>query len=142
MYAVLSFITPPVAPAIYVAMSIAKSGLWKTGLTAMRLAIVAYIAPFIFVYNPAILLKGETGDVILGVITSIIGISTLSFGLGGRAWGLGKLNRITSLLLVASGIGLFIPEWKTDLLALLGIAIVTFYHIWQAKKLHRNPVVP
>ncbi len=132
IYAVLSFLTPPVAPAIYVAMGIAKSGLWATGLTAMRLGIVAYLAPFIFVYNPAIILIGEPIVVIWALVTSVIGVSALAAGLEGYA--LGKLNWIARPVLIAAGLAFFIPGLQTDLLGALGIAIVLVYQRWRFKK--------
>lgn len=58
-FGLLSMLTPPVAIASYAAASLAESDMWRTGLTGMRLAIVAYLIPFVFAFNTALLLDGS-----------------------------------------------------------------------------------
>jgi len=58
-FGLLSMLTPPVAIASYAAASLAGSDMWRTGLTGMRLAIVAYLIPFVFAFNAALLLDGS-----------------------------------------------------------------------------------
>src|SRR3989304_8442479 len=65
---------PPVAPAAYVAAAIAGAPSMATGWTAMRFGWVAYIVPFLFVYSPAILLKGDVTDIVIVTVTSLAGI--------------------------------------------------------------------
>jgi TRAP transporter 4TM/12TM fusion protein len=73
-FGMMSLITPPVAPAAYVAAAIAQAPSMATGWTAMRFGWTAYIVPFLFVYSPAILLMGGVGDTIIVVATSLAGI--------------------------------------------------------------------
>src|SRR5688572_25945633 len=58
-FAILSAITPPVALAVFAAAGLAKANMWTTGWAAMRAAAPAYIVPFMFVYEPALLLIGD-----------------------------------------------------------------------------------
>jgi len=58
-FGLLSMLTPPVAIASYAAASLAGSDMWQTGLAGMRLAIVAYLIPFVFAFNTALLLDGS-----------------------------------------------------------------------------------
>lgn len=58
-FGLLSMLTPPVAIASYAAASLAESDMWRTGVTGVRLAIVAYLVPFAFAFNPALLLDGS-----------------------------------------------------------------------------------
>jgi TRAP transporter 4TM/12TM fusion protein len=58
-FGLLSMLTPPVAIASYAAASLAESDMWRTGITGMRLAVVAYLIPFVFAFNPALLLDGS-----------------------------------------------------------------------------------
>jgi len=58
-FGLLSMLTPPVAIASYAAASLAGSDMWRTGLTGMRLAIVAYLIPFVFAFNTALLFDGS-----------------------------------------------------------------------------------
>jgi TRAP transporter 4TM/12TM fusion protein len=95
-FGMLSLITPPDCLATYAAAAIAKSDFWKTGWTGMRLGIVAYIVPFVFVYHPALILRGSAADIVTAIFTASIGVILLGIacagylfrplGWGRRAW--------------------------------------------------------
>jgi TRAP transporter 4TM/12TM fusion protein len=97
-FGMLSLITPPDCLATYAAAAIAKSDFWKTGWTGMRLGIVAYIVPFVFVFHPALILHGTPGEIVQSVITASVGVILLGIGCAGylfrplgrdrRAWGI------------------------------------------------------
>ena len=74
-FGLLSMLTPPVAVASYSAASIAGSDMWQTGVTGVRLAIVAYLLPFVFAFNPALLMDGTWLQ---------IGVSCLSIATAGH----------------------------------------------------------
>lgn len=82
-YASLSAITPPVAVAAYAAAGIAKADPWNIGWRACRLGIVAYIVPFVFMYNPALLLQGTPTEVFYALSTCLLGVIALSAGIEG-----------------------------------------------------------
>ncbi len=82
-FGVSALITPPHCTAVFVASSIAGSEPMKTGLTAVRLGIAAFVAPFIFVYHPALLMEGSAVSIILITITTLIAVIGLAAGLGG-----------------------------------------------------------
>src|SRR6184192_2066254 len=82
-FGMLSLITPPDCLATYAAAAIAKSDFWKTGWVAMRLGIVAYIVPFVFVYHPALIFKGAWLDIATAVFTAAIGVILLGIGCAG-----------------------------------------------------------
>jgi TRAP-type uncharacterized transport system fused permease subunit len=73
-FGMMSLITPPVAPAAYVAAAIAGSPSMATGWTAMRFGWSSYIVPFLFVYSPAILMQGSWWDILVVTLTSLAGI--------------------------------------------------------------------
>jgi TRAP transporter 4TM/12TM fusion protein len=104
-FGMLSMITPPVCLATYAAASLARSNFWTTGWAGARLGIVAYIVPFVFVYHPALILKGTAGDIVLAVGTATVGVFFLSVGCAGylfRSLRLGKraLISLCGLLLI------------------------------------------
>lgn len=113
-FAVLSAITPPVALAIFAAAGIAKSGIWETGVAAMRIAATSFIIPFMFVYEPALLMIGDWPTIIWKSCTAGFGVMLFAAGLHGyfithsRLW--------QSLLLVAGGLMLIDPGYVTDLI--------------------------
>ncbi|WP_227935267.1 TRAP transporter permease [Alkalihalobacillus deserti] len=82
-YGVLSGITPPVAIAAYAASGIAKSNPMATSVTAVRLALVAFIVPFMFVYGPALIFQGSVVTIVLASVTALIGIYALAVSLEG-----------------------------------------------------------
>ena len=86
-YAILSEITPPVCLSAYAGASIAGANAMQTGWRAFRLGIVAYIIPFIFVFQPALLLTGEFSHVAQALVTSFIGVITLAGGIAGLSDG-------------------------------------------------------
>ena len=73
-FGMMSLITPPVAPAAYVAAAIAGSPSMATGWMAMRFGWSSYIVPFLFIYSPAILMKGSVWDIAVVTLSSLFGI--------------------------------------------------------------------
>ena len=119
MFACVGALTPPVAITAYTAAAIAKSNPNKTGFASFRMGIVAYIIPFIFLLNPAILLEGDTVEVILAAATAILGVFCLTGAIEGymfRYWSI-----VSRVLLGAASLMMMIPGTVTDL---IGIALV------------------
>lgn len=116
-FGTLSFLTPPVCISVYVAAGIANSHTMRSGFQAMRLAIVAYIAPFVFVYSPSLLLMGSVKDIIFVVATAFLGIVSLAVGLEGYLFSkTGIVGRVGFLL---GGLMLVIPIRSVSLAGLL-----------------------
>lgn len=82
-FGMLSMITPPVCLATYAAASLARADFWRTGWAGMRLGVVAYVVPFIFVFHPALLLKGGAIEITLAVGSAAIGVFFMGIGLAG-----------------------------------------------------------
>ena len=82
-WGLISMITPLVAIAVFAAAGIAGSNFIKTGFQAMRLAIIAYVVPFMFVYKPALLMIGSPAEIAVAAITSIIGCIAFASGISG-----------------------------------------------------------
>ena len=126
-FGIVADITPPVALAAYAGAAIAKSNPIKTGITATKLAITAFIIPYIFIFNPAMLLINTTPrDVILIVLTSFIGMFALTAGIQGFL--MGKVIFPLRLLAIAGGLMLIDPGRKTDFIGLAIIAAAAVVH--------------
>ena len=82
-FGMLSLITPPDCLATYTAAAIAKADFWKTGWTGMRLGIVAYVVPFVFVFHPALIGFGTPAGVVITMLTASIGVVLLGIGCAG-----------------------------------------------------------
>ena len=112
-FGIVADITPPVALAAYAGSAIAKSNPMKTAFTASRLAIAAFIVPYMFCLSPALLMIDTTAvEVVLISITAIIGIFALASGLEGYCFT--DMNKIIRILVVIGGLLLIYPGIATD----------------------------
>ena len=134
-YAILSEITPPVCLSAYAGASIAGANAMQTGWRAFRLGIVAYIIPFIFVFQPALLLTGEFSHVAQALVTSFIGVITLAGGMQGYL--MVRCFLWERVLLLAAGIALLYPEIYSDL---AGLGVILF--IGMLQYLRRGKALP
>lgn len=132
-FGIVADITPPVALAAYAGAAIAKSNPIKTGLTATRLAITAFVIPYIFIFNPAMLLINTTPFKVIQIaLTSCIGMFGLAAGIEGYM--LGKIGLFWRLAAIAGGLLLIDPGLTSDLTGLGLIILVTAVQIITAKK--------
>ncbi|MSO21314.1 MAG: TRAP transporter permease [Acidobacteria bacterium] len=112
-FACLSAITPPVAVAAFATAGIAGADPNEVGFRAVRLGIVAFLVPFIFVYQPALLLRGSLAEVVIAAATSITGVILLAAGIEG--WLLARAVWWERAMLMVGGILLLIPGLYTDI---------------------------
>lgn len=126
-FGIISNITPPVALASYVAAGIAEANFLSTSLLACRLGASAFILPFMFCYNPGLILQGDWVNIAQCVTTATIGIFSLSVGLEGyyksfiKPW-----HR--SLFIIAAGLLIF-PEIITDIIGIAVFLVAIVYHL-------------
>jgi TRAP transporter 4TM/12TM fusion protein len=120
-FGIVSFITPPICMATYIAAAIARAPMWKTGWTAVRLGVIAFIVPFIFCYSPALLMIGTPGDVAIAIVAAVIGVVALSAGLSGYL--LRPISWLWRPFFIAGAILLIIPGLVTDIIGLALIVI-------------------
>jgi TRAP transporter 4TM/12TM fusion protein len=126
-FGIIADITPPVALAAIAGSAIAKSKPMATALQATKLAIAAFIIPYMFVFNPQMLLIDVHGlDVLMIVVTALIGM----FGIGAalEGWLFRTCTVIERVLLGAAGLLLIVPGWRTDL---IGLGVISFITILQ-----------
>ena len=91
-WAMISFITPPVAIGAFAASKLSGSPPMQTGFEAMKIGVVIYFVPFFFVYNPALIGQGPIGEVILSFVMAIIGIVFIASAIQGAIMYLGDLG--------------------------------------------------
>jgi TRAP transporter 4TM/12TM fusion protein len=115
-FAVLSAITPPVALAVFAAAGLAKADMWQSGWQAMRIGAAGFIVPFMFVYEPALLMIGPWTTVLSAVLSASIGCVLLAAGLFGYL--LRECSAWQRVLLVAAALLLIKPGWVTDAIGL------------------------
>jgi TRAP transporter 4TM/12TM fusion protein len=82
-FAILSAITPPIALAVFAAAGLAKANVWDAGWAAMRVGAAGFIVPFMFVYDPALLMIGDWPSIVWRFVLATAGIALLAAGLHG-----------------------------------------------------------
>lgn len=127
-FAILSAITPPVALAVFAAAALAKANMWEAGFAAMRAAAPAYIVPFMFVYEPSLLLifKDDTSWITLmwSVVTAMVGVIALAGGFFG--WLVSYATFTHRVLLLIAAACLIKPGLITDVIGFGIMAAVAF----------------
>ncbi len=130
-WAMLSYITPPVALGAYAAASIADAKPLETGLSAMRLGSIIYLVPFIFVLDVTFILEGDWQTILISIVECLIGIWLIVGALQSFVSGVGE---ITSLQRIAIGVGglliatpdlslVFSDPPSNTMLFLIGVAV-------------------
>jgi TRAP transporter 4TM/12TM fusion protein len=141
-FAILSAITPPVALAVFAAASLAKANMWVSGFAAMRAAAPAYIVPFMFVYEPLLLLVvkdwgSEWLYVSWAVISASIGVVCLAASLFG--WLFTFASAWQRALLFVAALALIKPGLLTDAIGLALLAIVALAQVAAVRRAAESP---
>jgi TRAP transporter 4TM/12TM fusion protein len=123
-FAILSAITPPVALAVFAAAGLAKSDLWATGWQAMRIAAPTYIVPFMFIYEPSLMLIGDWFESLTSTVSAVIGVMCLAAGLQGYL--LREARWWERAVLVVAALLLIKPGYISDAIGLVLLAAVLF----------------
>ncbi len=138
-YAVLSAITPPVALAVFAAAGIAKADMWQSSWAAMKMGTAGFIIPFMFAYQPALLLIGDWPTIIVSFITAVIGIAFIAGALHG--YFLTVATYWHRALLAVAGLLLVFAEIWTDA-AGLALGAVVLAHQYLTRKRNPTPATP
>ena len=132
-FGIVADITPPVALAAYAGSAIAKSSPMRTALNASRLAIAAFLVPYVFALNPAMLFIDTVWyEVVLIAVSSFIGMISISVALEGYL--IHEVNPLGRILCAAGGLALLIPGTLSDLAGLVALAIVLVAQIIENKR--------
>ena len=132
-FGIVADITPPVALAAYAGSAIAKADPMKTAINATRLAIGAFLVPYIFSLNPAMLLiDTDAVGVVMIVITSFLGMFAISAALEGYT--VKPINMVVRILLAVAGLMMLYPGTLTDVIGIGTIAVIMGIDVLQTRK--------
>ncbi len=132
-FGIVADITPPVALAAYAGAAIAKGNPMKTGVNATKLAIGAFIVPYIFCMNPAMLLIDVSAlSIIQIVITSFLGIFGVAAAINGHL--LRRMHPITRIAAAVGGLLMMDPTLITDIIGLVLLGGVFAWQYFSRKK--------
>ena len=139
-FGIVADITPPVALAAYAGSAIAKAPPMKTAFNATRLAIAAFIVPYIFAFSPVMLFEFKAGtstamivlQVIQICITSLLGIFGVAAALNGFLFR--QMNLLFRVLMALGGLGMMYPGAVSDVIGLVVVGGIYAYQFFAAKK--------
>ena len=129
-FAILSAITPPIALAVFAAAGLAKANIWDAGWAAMRVGAAGFIVPFMFVYDPSLLMIGEWPNIIWRFVLSCVGIGLLAAGLHGYL--LRPMPMWERGVAIVAAILLVVPTLWADLAGLAVLTALIGYHLLRA----------
>ncbi|MCD8139580.1 MAG: TRAP transporter fused permease subunit [Planctomycetaceae bacterium] len=132
-FGIMAQITPPVCLASFTAAGIAGANAWKTGWTGASYALVAFLIPFIFIYDPGILLIGSTLQIIKASAVLFLGVYFLAAGIAGFLFV--PLSKPMRALLLAAAFCLIIPEVYTDIAGFAFGIVLTAYCLVRRRKM-------
>ncbi|WP_175618773.1 TRAP transporter permease [Oceanobacillus kimchii] len=123
-YAVISAITPPVALAAFAAAGISGTNPMKTSVEAFKIGLAAFIVPFMFFFSPELLLEsGTIAEIVLSVITALIGVYLLSAAVQG--WIFGKIaSWYSRIIVLLAAIMFMLSGIQTDIIGVVMVGAV------------------
>ncbi|ASN07475.1 TRAP transporter permease [Virgibacillus necropolis] len=132
-FGIVADITPPVCLAAFAGAGIAGANPMKTGVTAVKLAIAAFIIPYMFMSQPILLLQGDANvmNVSIALITAMLGMMSISSGMIG--YFVSSVNWLERLLLFAGGLLLVYPDLKFSLVGLVIFGIIAIIQFTRNK---------
>ena len=131
-YGIMAQITPPVCVASYTAAGIADGDAMKTGLKGMLFALVGFLVPFVFVYNPAILLEGTMLQTVIGAAQLLVGTFFLAVTVAGYfKTAMPKWMRALTFVVA---LGFISPDVVSTIAALVGGVVMLFLNFEMARK--------
>ena len=133
-FGIVADITPPVCLAAYAGAGIAGANPMKAGVTAVKLAIAAFIIPYIFVSQPILLLQGDANflNVTIGVTTAMLGMASISAAMIG--YFVIKVNWLERIIMSVSGLMLVYPNYIISFAGLAIFAGIAVYQVVRSKK--------
>ena len=132
-WACTAYITPPVAIGVFAANAIAGGSVMKTGWWAVRLGAGTFIIPFMFVYNPALVMLGSAKEITLATITALIGMAALATGILGYL--LHKVNWVQRILLLVGGLSMAHSDLTANLVGFIFIVVALSWELITIRRL-------
>lgn len=141
-WAMASNITPPVALATFPAATISGAKAMKIGFTTVRLGVVLYIVPFLFVLSPSLILQGSPAEFAYAFSAALVGLALAAAGLGRYLMGIGELPLLPAIALIVLGLLVALPLGiQINVLALACAVIMIGVLLWRRRSSSKEKAV-
>ncbi len=133
-FGMLSMITPPVCLATIAAASVAGTGFWQTGWAGVRLGFIAYVVPFLIVYQPELIFEGTAGAIAVTFVKAVIGVVVLCYSVAGYM--VERLGVVERVLTGVAGLAIlsFPLDTGTGLAANAGAVVLVAALYWKGRR--------
>lgn len=131
-FGIMANVTPPVAIAAYTAAGIANADAMKTGFIAWRLSLAGFLLPFLFCLNPALLGKGEPGEIALAIVTATVGAFALACAV--QRFFKGPLSWPVTIALFVGSVLMLMPGLRSDIVGCVLIAVCLGMQIVRSRR--------
>jgi TRAP transporter 4TM/12TM fusion protein len=144
-WGMLSMITPPVCFAAFAAAALAGADMMRTGYAAMRIGVLVFIVPFLFLFGPALLLIGEPTEIALSAITAIAG--SFMVGIAAVGYLFRNLNLLQRIIVGLAGLGLLIPFQQGEtymwavIVNIVGAVVSVLFIWWELRARKRLKII-
>jgi TRAP transporter 4TM/12TM fusion protein len=135
-FACMALVTPPVAVTSYACAGLAGADFNKTGWTALRMAVSAFVVPYFFIFSPELLLIGKPVDTVIAVLTALLGIYSMSVALQGF-WGM-KLSIWLRAVILPLSLLLIYPGVYTDAIAVVLLVLIAVIVHRRNRRKHKS----
>ena len=131
-FGIVSGLTPPVALTAYVAAGIANTPVFRTGVYSFLIGLVAFLIPFVWIYEPSLIFQGPLTSTILYFLLCAVSIVALAAGVMGYLFT--SANIMERALFIVSGISIIIPETISTIVGLILLAVLAAFNYMKRKK--------
>lgn len=133
-WGMLSYITPPVALAAITAANVAGSKPMQTGLYAMRLGMPLFVLPFIFVYDPALIMEGSWAQILQRVGLTLVAIWAITSAFEAWIYRVGQIGGLSRVVVAIGGVLILVPVSSTSLIGAGLLAVVIVVNLWLGRR--------
>ena len=123
-WGMLSYITPPVALAAITAANVAGSKPMETGFRAMRLGLPLFVLPFIFVYDPALIMEGTAINIVERIFLTTVAIWAVTSAFESWIYKVGRIGVVSRIAFAAGGVLIIVPELLTSIAGAIVLGVV------------------
>jgi TRAP-type uncharacterized transport system fused permease subunit len=138
-FGIISGLTPPVALTAYVAAGIAHTPVFRTGVYSFLIALVAFLIPFVWIYEPALIFQGPLTSTILYFLLCAVSIVALTAGVMGYLFTAATMPE--RVMYFISGIAIIVPETTSTIVGLVMLTVLAAFNYRKRKKAREQAAI-
>ncbi|TVR29107.1 MAG: TRAP transporter fused permease subunit [Spirochaetaceae bacterium] len=135
-FGMMAIITPPICTAVYASVGISKARILPTAIESLKLGGIGFVIPYVFVYRPALLMRGSVSEILFTVVTFAIG--AVAFGAATQGYLLLKLTTVKRMVFLVAGAALIFPSIPVTIVGYVFLAVGLLLVVLEARQQRRG----